>query len=504
MILGAASAELVRTAWISDDAAITLRSALNLLHGFGPTFNVDERVQAYTHPLWFLLISAVSAATRNVYVSTFLLSIGSSLAVLWLVMTRIATGFWPGVLAAVVLICSKAYVDFSTSGLENPLSHVIIVGIVLLANSARERPGGRAMAAFFAACALLYLSRPDLLLLVAPLCGLIAARHRKAPGLARAVLIGAIPALLWTIFALYYYGFPFPNPAYAKLGAGIPLDERIAQGWTYLRDSFNRDVLTLSCIVGGLAVGSGSDTINRTLAAGSALYLAYVVSIGGDFMTGRFLTAPLLVAAVIVARSTLSTRHLQLAAAVVAALAVPGLDATLLSDSRVADSTIDERTGIADERAYYFQRYGLTAAPRGTFVAPAWALRGRSVSIVCGNLGFTGILGGPGAHLIDQCGLSDPLLARLPAERTGHWRIGHFLRQLPTDYEESVAQGANLLFDPATRTYYASIRRITRGPLNDAGRLREVLRMNVGKVPAPDWNMYHHTKVPRSSRAPVD
>jgi hypothetical protein len=31
--------ELIRTAWISDDAAITLRCVLNLLHGYGATFN---------------------------------------------------------------------------------------------------------------------------------------------------------------------------------------------------------------------------------------------------------------------------------------------------------------------------------------------------------------------------------------------------------------------------------------------------------------------------------
>lgn len=37
---------LIRTAWVSDDAAITLRTVLNFINGYGPTFNVDERVQA--------------------------------------------------------------------------------------------------------------------------------------------------------------------------------------------------------------------------------------------------------------------------------------------------------------------------------------------------------------------------------------------------------------------------------------------------------------------------
>jgi arabinofuranosyltransferase len=106
--------------------------------------------------------------------------------------------------------------------------------------------------------------------------------------------------------------------------------------------------------------------------------------------------------------------------------------------------------------------------------------------------------------LIDDCALADPLLARLPAERTRQWRIGHFQRQLPTDYEESVERNVNVLADAGTRTYYESIRIITRGPLNSLDRLREVVRMNLGQIQKPDWDMYHHTKVPRSSKSSVE
>ena len=86
-----------------------------------------------------------------------------------------------------------------------------------------------------------------------------------------------------------------------------------------------------------------------------------------------------------------------------------------------------------------------------------------------------------------------------PAERTREWRIGHFLRQLPTEYEASVAQRANLLTDPRTHAYYESIRTVTRGRLASLDRLREVARLTLGRVPVPDWNMYYETKVPRSS-----
>ena len=53
-------------------------------------------------------------------------------------------------------------------------------------------------------------------------------------------------------------------------------------------------------------------------------------------------------------------------------------------------------------------------------------------------------------HFIDNCALADPLLARLPAKENPHWRIGHFYRQLPTDYKESIEQGKNLIIDKKT------------------------------------------------------
>jgi len=443
--------ELYRTAWISDDAAITLRCVLNLLHGYGATFNIAERVQPYTHPLWFALISAGSLVTRNVFASTFLLSIGLSLASMWLLLTRVTTNFWAGVLAASVLILSKAYVDFSTSGLENPLAHLLIL-LAVIAVDPR---------AFFSICSLIYLTRPDLLVLMLPLAVLVIANHRASPRvLIKAMAAGAIPALVWTLFSLYYYGFPFPNTAYAKLGAGIPLGERIIQGGRYLADSLTRDYVTLPFTAFGIVQGFRTSFLNAALSCGSLLYLAFVIAMGGDFMSGRFLTAPLIASAILVSRSDLSLTQLRAAGVVLGVLALPTLNATLLSGPNYSDARIDEN-GIADERGYYFHRFGFVAAPKGTFTQPSWQPRTESVSVVCGNLGFTGISEGPAAHLIDECALSDPLLAHLPAERTRQWRIGHFKRQLPTNYEASIAQGDNLLADARTRAYYDTIRTIT-------------------------------------------
>ena len=228
---------LIRTAWISDDAAISLRTVLNFINGYGPVFNVGERVQAYTHPLWFFVISGLTWITGNVFYSSFALSIAASLAVIWLLITRVANTIWAGVFAAAIVLFSKAYSDYSTSGLENPLSHLLLVGIAIVAahwhvsdSEKRFKP----LCFFFILCGLLLLNRHDLALLAAPLALYVMWESRSQLGaLLMAMTIGAVPIILWEAFSLFYYGIAVPNTAYAKLGAGISKSELIQQGWLY-------------------------------------------------------------------------------------------------------------------------------------------------------------------------------------------------------------------------------------------------------------------------------
>ena len=54
---------LVRNAWLSDDCYITFRSIWNFWQDFGLRWNVVERVQTYTHPLWLLILLPVYGVT---------------------------------------------------------------------------------------------------------------------------------------------------------------------------------------------------------------------------------------------------------------------------------------------------------------------------------------------------------------------------------------------------------------------------------------------------------
>ena len=59
---------------------------------------------------------------------------------------------------------------------------------------------------------------------------------------------------MWEAFSLFYYGFLFPNTAYAKLGTGIDGWESARQGLFYYLNSICLDPLTLLVIAGGLLV----------------------------------------------------------------------------------------------------------------------------------------------------------------------------------------------------------------------------------------------------------
>ena len=107
-------AVLLRTAWLSDDALITLRTVLNWTHGYGLTFNIAERVQTFTHPLWMLLLTGFYLLVGNVYYATFALSIGVSLVVFWLMVRGTASAAQAWMVAGVLLL-SRAFVDFSSS-----------------------------------------------------------------------------------------------------------------------------------------------------------------------------------------------------------------------------------------------------------------------------------------------------------------------------------------------------------------------------------------------------
>ena len=503
------AALVVKCAWLCDDAYITFRTVEQLTAGEGPRWNPDERVQAYTHPLWMLVVSGARVLSGELYGTVLAVSALVSVAAFYLLVRTAALSRAGALAAGLALLGSKAFVDYSTSGLEGPLVHLLIVLIALAAVGEGRNP----RRGLFVGCAasLLFVTRPDALPLVAPLVAAVAWEERRRP---LWLLAGALPLVAWLAFSVAYYGFPFPNTAYAKLSSGLPRQWLLDQGLHYLASSARLDPLTPVAVAAALGFALlRRERLALLLATGCGLQLAYVVWVGGDFMSGRFLTPALFAAAIVIARCARRSAAAGWALAFgLLALAAPRspLRAPVaygaLLDGSAPHDHIDAR-GVTDERAYWYHYTGLFSPARDDPARPhvtrghpfaerlaAEVGAGPAVRVVNG-MGFVGYFAGPVPHLVDPMGLTDPLLARLPVYRDGAflveqdvpagselpWRVGHFVRPLPEGYLETLESGDSAFASPPLDAYWRDLALATRAPVFAPGRAAAILRLNTGR-----------------------
>lgn len=478
-----------RTAWVCDDAYISFRTIDNFVHGLGLRYNIVERVCTFTNPLWVLLMSPVYAITREIFFTSLFFSIAVSVAAYVVVVTGVMRSTVAAVFVVAVLCFSKSFVDFSTSGLENPLTHLclaVFVWVFLWKTEIRHRLFWLSLVA-----SLGVLNRMDSLLLYAPALAACWWPQRSWKTF-RTVCFGFAPFIVWELFATVYYGFPFPNTFYAKTTTGVPAVDLAAQGLLYLVESAKIDPLLVTIIGASLVVAA----VQRSraallLSAGIVIYLLYVIKVGGDFMAGRFLTAPFIMALGIFAQAKWPKGVTGFApAAVAVAIGFMSPAVPILCDAKFGEGKfgkVDPDIGIIDERAYYFQYTGLLNY-RDTGIYPniIWAKEGKRLSrignqaIIERSIGFRAWFAGPQIHVCDMYALVDPLMARLPCETRMGWRIGHFMRTAPEGYEATLAIGQNSIADDSLRVFLDRLWTVVRGPIFSWDRLAEMIRFNFG------------------------
>jgi arabinofuranosyltransferase len=465
---------VILRAWVSDDAFITLRTVDNALNGYGLRWNVVERVQAYTHPLWLLTTIAVSWIIGSPYLAVVWISIACSVAAAGLLALRIADSGFGAVFALLLLMSSTAFLDYSTSGLENPLTHLLLAVFVLAWFSRDPSPRTTCLLALLMAG--LLLNRVDAGLLVLPAFLAVAWRRPFRANLL-ATAVGMSPLAAWELFSVVYYGFPFPNTAYAKLGTGISSVQLLFQAGYYFANSLRFDVVTLLAIGGAMGLATRrSNQHLRPLIYGIALYLIYILRIGGDFMAGRFFAAPFFLATIVLARvpwpSTWTVR-----------LAIVAVVVTLRATMLIGPAEASMAHGISDQRLVYQDATRLVTQGRSPVREGPASLRGLELRtrgrqvVQSGVIGMTGYFAGPDVHIVDFFALSDPLLARRPADPRS--RIGHFRRRIPAGYIDSIRRRRNLIESPRIARYYDDLVLVTQGPLWTRERWRAIVRLNL-------------------------
>ena len=215
------------------------------------------------------------------------------------------------------LAAARAFSDHVVSGLESPL--VVLCTAAFAAQALRARASGAEppWLGLSLAASLLATSRPDALLLVLPCLAALGLQRGVRWG---RLALGALPLVAWEIFSVLYYGFAFPNTSYAKLDTGIGVGALARQGLYYAEDLLRRDGASAVLLLLGLGFaavnlrglvsdaprrrgGDAEPLVFAALGLGIAVQIAFVVTVGGDFMSGRFFAPSVFLAALLVAHA---------------------------------------------------------------------------------------------------------------------------------------------------------------------------------------------------------
>lgn len=509
MLLGLFTIAFMRTAWVAEDAYISFRVIENLLSGAGLVWNLGERVQVFTHPLWlFLLVPLVSLA-HDPYWASLCLSYALLVFVVCVLFSIGKRSSWVTMAVLLVLLASRSFIDYSSSGLENPLVHALLVAYLWVYFRWREYRQRHVLLGV--GFALLYLARPDAVVIVLPsmlLDLLTYIRHERRPPWF--LLVGASLIVSWSVFALFYFGSAVPNTALAKLGTGLSLWGAITQARWGIQWVVEMDTLTLILIT----VGAGWALLSqnrgvRMFGLGVGLWFIYYFCAGGDYMGGRFFSSVTVVAAWLLidclCQSGVEASRvwcISLAIMLVVGLRpyhgfvldfldetasyeqIPGgLSATLLSPSDFRDYRIGAG-GVADERGFYYRNLGMlpNLFERNLRERSEPALLGQEANRAGGiflscNIGVFGYYAKQQVTILDPFALADPFLARLPAREGA--RVGHYERALPKGYVETLLSSSNSIEDPSLAHLWGLVSQVTRGELFSLDRIRAIYELNL-------------------------
>ncbi len=484
--------------WVCDDAFITFRVVDNLLGGYGPVWNVIDRVQVFTNPLWMFTVSAFTIVFQEIYYASLIASFVACIVMLVLVLRDLKDPLRM-FFFFVLIISSKAFCDYTSSGLENPLIYLLL-GLFYLKYlndfEHGKEPARGDIYFYLLVAALAFFNRMDTILLyLPPLIHILAKGIRQFRwGMIKVFLIGTLPASLWVVFATIYYGFPLPNTYYAKVAIGMPLSLVFKQGISYVLNSINFDPITLTVVALAFGIAIYYKRLYLILASSSALlYLLYVMRVGGDFMAGRFMAAPFLLGAILL---VILLKEKKIVYAGLAILLVYNFAAPLapIKTGPDYDQAWNWRlqNGIHDERGAYHKGTNLLYYdPFKRIRDRDWRVNGKlGISVrasedpvfLAGDIGWVGFHAGPDKYIIDPMALADPLLARTPAAGAFYFEfaMGNVRRHIPEGYIESCRERKNLIEDPDLHEYYDGLLRIIRGPVFSWQRFVDILDYNLG------------------------
>lgn len=268
-----------------DDSYFFKRFALSFLdHGVFAWNIADGPVYGNTSQLQQLLVTVVTAVTRTRTLSVVRVLLAAALLA-GLVVMLVSARRYSARASVLLAFCSPVMLFCALSGMETAVVFALLG--LFLSVLGPDRAEQRHWALAPSLCVVLWLARPDTLLLTVPLW-LFASYHERSRWLRGGALIAVSVGLCLLVFKLGY-GTALPLPFYAKQRAYSPYDAEflaLSRLGTYQRFSVFAWAAAPLCLI-ALA---RRDAWNRTLLLSAAAFVLYhfftTVDIMG--MHGRF------------------------------------------------------------------------------------------------------------------------------------------------------------------------------------------------------------------------
>ncbi|MEW6482938.1 MAG: hypothetical protein AB1397_08125 [bacterium] len=435
--------------WIADDGFISLRVVKHILLGYGPLYNIDERVEVYSHPLWIFILSLFSFITGSIektavwlgfLFSSFGLFFGGlgGLRILEDEQRRLLKSkniskhpYLP--LGVLVISVLPPYWDFSTSGLETSLSF-FWSGSLFYLSSLYDKPKILSIIPIW--ISLGPLIRPDfgIIWLESLLLTIILYKNLGSKKILKVIFLSSFLPLLHQIFRMGYFASFLPNSAFAKEGFRL----NITQGVTYLLDiimPYGLYIPILSFFFSLLNLKHERKT-NLLLLYSFLIFglshILYITLMGGDFMHGRFLLPGFFL--LFISAGVVPIRKSPFPILVITTIIIWSFT---ICSFRLKTPYEPKKGGIVNERKYYIagsisktpvevSNYQYTMFYQAGLNANKEAMKLKEDEILFlyhANLGITGFVAGPKVHYFDWIGIADPIAARFILEKRG--RPGH-------------------------------------------------------------------------------
>jgi arabinofuranosyltransferase len=330
VVFAATLAVLLAIAWwhrfLQDDAFILFRYAANWAAGHGPVYNPGERVEGYSGFLFMALIAAGVRAGLDPGVVAQTIGLIAALGSMTgaFVLARGLGASRPLALLAMILLgANDSFSAWATGGLETSLQTGLVTWCLALAvgELAAAAPRASRLLIVSALAGLALLTRLDSALLIAPTLIVLATRRPTAiPAL---VLPAAAILAPWLIWKAGFYGGLLPNTFRSKIGTHASLARGLFYLYQFVSSYWLPGVLALMLWVRRDLLAAGGRA-GRVMLATLALWLAYLVAIGGDFMEFRMLVPALPIASWLLAVTIAAVEARARLGALVTALVLAG------------------------------------------------------------------------------------------------------------------------------------------------------------------------------------